>query len=120
MINKKYQTVDEYFKDLPEEKLPFLDLIRKTIRDAIPEAEEVISYNMPAYKFNGMLVYFAAYPNHIGFYPTASGIAAFKDQLQGFKHAKGSVQFRYDQELPIKLIAGMAKFRWKENSRKQA
>ncbi len=114
MTNKKYQTVDEYIEDLPEEKVAILQLMRSCIRKAIPEAEEVISYNMPAYKFNGMLVYFAAYPKHIGFYPTPSGIEAFKDQLKGYKHAKGSVQFPYDQDLPVALIAEMAKFRLEE------
>lgn len=118
MTNKKYQTVNEYFEDLKAEQLGPLQLLRKTIRDAIPEAEEVISYNMPAYKFNGILVYFAAYPGHIGFYPTPSGIAAFKELLKGYKYAKGSVQFPYDQELPVELIAKMTKFRWEENLKK--
>lgn len=77
---------------------------------------EQISYNMPAYKLNGVLVYFAGYKNHIGFYPTGSGIAAFRDELKKYKGAKGSVQFPIDQPLPLTLIARMVKFRVKENA----
>ena len=76
---------------------------------AAPDAEEVISYQMPAYKYYGMLVYFAAYENHIGFYPTASGIETFKKELSIFKGAKGSVQFPLDKPLPFRLITQIVK-----------
>ena len=91
-----------------------------TIRKAAPDAEEVISYQMPAYKCQGMLVYFAGYKNHIGFYPGAAGVAAFKEELSVYKNAKGSVQFPIDKLLPLKLIAEIVTFRVKENAAKAA
>lgn len=118
MDSIKFKTVDEYFEHLPKEYLGLLNQIRQTIREAIPEAEEVISYNMPAYKHKGILVYFALSKNHVGFYPTPSGIEAFKDELKEYKHAKGSVQFPLDKKTPLKLIADMAKYRFEENKLK--
>lgn len=82
---------------------------------AAPQAEEVISYAMPAYRLNGMLVYFAGYAKHIGFYPGAGGIAAFKTELSVYKGAKGSVQFPLDRPLPLKLIEEIIMFRIAEN-----
>lgn len=110
----KYKSVDEYISHMPAGHVEKLQLIRSTIKEAIPEAEEVISYNMPAYKFKRVLVYFALAKKHIGFYPTPSAITAFTDQLIGFKQAKGSVQFPLNQELPLDLIAEMAKYRFRE------
>ncbi len=80
-----------------------------------PDAEEVISYAMPGYKLNGMLVFFAGYARHIGFYPGAGGITEFKTELAGYKSAKGSVQFPLDQPLPLKLVEQIVKFRVKQN-----
>jgi uncharacterized protein YdhG (YjbR/CyaY superfamily) len=85
--------------------------MRQAIRKAAPGAVEVISYGIPAYKQDGMLAWFAAHANHIGFYPGASGIAAFKKELARYKHAKGSVQFPLDEPLPLALITRMVKFR---------
>jgi uncharacterized protein YdhG (YjbR/CyaY superfamily) len=113
----KYNTVDAYFERIPEEHLPRMNEVRKAIREAIPEAEEVISYNMPAYRHNGILVYFADYATHIGFYPTPSCIEAFKPQLISYTYAKGSVQFPYDRPLPLSLIRDMARYRFEEQSR---
>jgi uncharacterized protein YdhG (YjbR/CyaY superfamily) len=89
--------------------------MRRTIHKAAPKAEECISYGIPAFRFRGILVYFAAYRHHIGFYPTASGIRAFKDELSPYKSAKGSVQFAMDRPLPLGLIGRMVRFRVREN-----
>lgn len=107
---------DEYIAGFPENIQRKLNDLRAAIKKAAPEAEESISYCMPAYKFNGMLVYFAAQKNHIGFYPTSSGVAAFKNELAGYKTSKGAIQFPLDKPLPLKLISTIVKFRVKENS----
>ena len=108
-------TVDLYLADFPLETMLLLNQLRETIRKAAPEAEEVISYQMPAYKFHGMLVYFAGCKNHIGFYPTSSGIANFKKELSSYKSSRGSVQFPLDQPLPLELISEIVRFRVAEN-----
>ena len=92
-----------------------LEQIRAVIKAAAPAATETISYSMPAFKLNGMLVWFAAHSNHIGFYPRASGIKAFAKELEGFKVSKGTVQFPMDKPLPVRLIIKMVKYRVKEN-----
>ena len=110
--------VDDYISGFPVETQKLLEQIRTTIKKAAPKAEEVISYGMPAFKLNGMLVYFAGYKNHVGFYPTSSGIANFKKELSIYKGAKGSVQFPLDKPLPLALINQIVKFRLIENSEK--
>ena len=110
--------VDEYISGFPPATRAMLQQLRETIRNAAPDADEVISYAMPAYKLNGMLVYFAGYAKHIGFYPGAGGIAAFKKELSIYKGAKGSVQFPLDQQLPLTLITRIVKFRVKQNLEK--
>lgn len=122
MISQKIipATIDEYIAVFPEVTQKKLEQLRMTIRKAAPDAEEVISYQMPAYKCQGMLVYFAGYKNHIGFYPGAAGVAAFKEELSVYKNAKGSVQFPIDKLLPLKLIAEIVTFRVKENAAKAA
>jgi uncharacterized protein YdhG (YjbR/CyaY superfamily) len=110
--------VDAYiaqFEGLVKERLTEL---RSIIQKSAPQAEEVISYKMPAYKHNGMLVYFAGYKQHIGFYPTASPIAHFADDLSRYKTSKGAVQFPLDKPLPKQLIVRMVKFKLEENQRK--
>jgi uncharacterized protein YdhG (YjbR/CyaY superfamily) len=107
--------VDIYIAGFPVEVQEQLQQLRDTIKKEAPEAVEVISYQMPAYKLNGMLVYFAGYKNHIGFYPTGSGIESFRHKLAGYKTSKGTVQFPIDQPLPIDLITEIVKFRVKEN-----
>lgn len=107
--------VDIYIAGFPAEVQELLQQLRDTIRKEAPEAEEVISYQMPAYKLNGILVYFAGYKNHIGFYPAGSGIENFGRKLSGYKTSKGTVQFPIDQPLPIDLISEMVKFRVSEN-----
>lgn len=111
-------TVDLYIAGFPKEVQKSLERLRATIIKAAPAAEETISYQMPAYKFNGMLVYFAGYKNHIGFYPGASGIKAFTKEIAGYKNAKGSVQFPIDKPLPLDLVSKIVKFRVKENIEK--
>ncbi|OFY87141.1 MAG: hypothetical protein A3F72_16685 [Bacteroidetes bacterium RIFCSPLOWO2_12_FULL_35_15] len=115
---KKPLNIDEYIKNYPKEIQQRLEKIRTTIKNNAPKAEEVISYGMPAFKLNGLLVWFAAHKKHIGFYPKASGIEAFKKELSVFKGAKGSVQFPFDKPLPIGLITKIIKFRVKENLEK--
>ncbi len=109
---------DAYIAGYPKETQKNLKLLRAAIKKAAPQAEEVISYGMPAYKWNGMLVYFAAYEKHIGFYPGSSGIAAFKKELATYKTSKGTVQFPVEEPVPLPLVARIVKFRLKENQEK--
>jgi uncharacterized protein YdhG (YjbR/CyaY superfamily) len=118
MEKTNFKNVAEYISLFPENVRPLLQQMHVTILKAAPKAEEVISYQMPAYKYFGILVYFAGYKNHIGFYPTASGIEAFKKELSVYKGAKGSVQFPLDKPLPVALISKIVKFKLKENIRK--
>jgi uncharacterized protein YdhG (YjbR/CyaY superfamily) len=118
MEKTSFKNVDEYISGFPENVIALLEEMRTTIKKAAPKAEEVISYQMPAYKYFGILVYFAGYKNHIGFYPTASGIEVFKNELSKYKGAKGSVQFPLDKPLPGALISKIVKFKLKENIRK--
>jgi uncharacterized protein YdhG (YjbR/CyaY superfamily) len=115
----KFKTVDEYIYTFPASTQKILKDIRKTIHDAAPKAEDVISYNMPAAKLNGILVYYAAYENHVGFYPTGSGIEAFKNQLEDYKFSKGAIQFPIDKPMPLNLITKIVKFRMKEVQEKE-
>jgi len=112
---KNPKDVDEYISGYPIETQKLLEEMRSTIIKAAPQAEEVISYAIPAFKLNGMLVWFAGYSKHIGFYPGASGIKTFKKELSIYKGAKGSVQFPLDQPLPLGLVTKIVKFRVKEN-----
>jgi uncharacterized protein YdhG (YjbR/CyaY superfamily) len=108
-------TIDQYVNGFPDDVRRILNELRATIRAAAPEASEKISYRMPTFYYNGNLVHFAAYPHHIGFYPTPSGIDAFEDELGKYKRAKGSVQFPIDEPLPLDLIARIVKHRVREN-----
>lgn len=112
---RRYATVDEYIASFPDATQQQLHQLRSIIRHTAPDATETISYNMPAYKQKGMLVYFAAYAKHIGFYPTGSGIAAFIDRLASFKTSKGTVQFPLTQPLPVTLIEEIVRYRVAEN-----
>lgn len=112
--------VDDYIARFPAEVQQLLRQVRQAITAAAPEAQERISYQMPAYTLEGNLVYFAAFKNHIGFYPTASGIERFQAQLAGYKWAKGSVQFPLDQPIPVELIGEIVRFRVEENRARAA
>lgn len=111
----KFDTVGQYLSTFPASTKRKLIDLQKAIRKAAPGADEEIAYNMPAYKLQGPLVYFAGYDKHIGFYPMPSAIEVFKKELSGYKGAKGSVQFPLDQPLPLPLITKIVKFRVKEN-----
>jgi len=118
MDSIKPNNIDEYIASFPKEIQQLLEQVRITIKKAAPKAKEVISYSMPAFKSNGVLVYFAAYKNHIGFYPTSSGIKAFKDEISVYKNSKGAIQFPLNEKLPIGLITRIVKFRSKEDLEK--
>jgi uncharacterized protein YdhG (YjbR/CyaY superfamily) len=118
MKPNNFASVDEYISGFPEETRALLEQVRTTIQKAAPAAEELISYQMPAYRLNGPLVYFAGYAKHIGFYPTGSGIEAFKTYFSAYKSSKGAVQFPLDQPLPLALISKIVKFRVKANLKK--
>ena len=117
-MEPSFKNIDEYISIQTPELQILLEQIRQTIKKAAPEAEEVISYKMPAFKYHGMLVYFAAYKKHIGFYATPTGHAEFKEELSVYKQGKGSVQFPLTQPLPLNLITRIVKFRVKENIKK--
>lgn len=117
----QFKTVDEYIAKFPKDVRDVLEELRRVIREAAPEAEEAISYGMPAFKLHGRsLVFFAAWKNHVGFYPGGpSAIEAFKKELSPYKHAKGSIQFPLDKPIPFDLVRKMVKFRVKENESKK-
>jgi uncharacterized protein YdhG (YjbR/CyaY superfamily) len=121
MGNKKeqYKSIDEYILSFPEPVQKQLLEVRDAIREQAPHAQEKISYQIPTFYLNGNLVHFAAYSRHIGFYPTSSGIHAFKHKLSKYKHAKGSVQFPIEKPLPIALIKKIVRFRVEENLKKK-
>jgi uncharacterized protein YdhG (YjbR/CyaY superfamily) len=112
---KAATSIDEYILSFPPKIQKILQRLRRVIKKAAPGAEEKISYQMPAFAQHGNLVYFAAWKSHIGFYPTSSGIAAFKRELSKHKVAKGSVQFPIEKPLPYGLISRIVKFRVAEN-----
>ena len=114
-----FTTVDEYIALHPPSIKAGLDLLRKTIKTAAPEAEEMISYQMPAYKLKGMLAFFSAAKNHYGFYPTASPIVAFREKLKLYETSKGAIRFPLDKPIPVKLISEMVKWKIRENLAKE-
>jgi uncharacterized protein YdhG (YjbR/CyaY superfamily) len=116
---KKFRTVGEYIAAQPETARTRLEELRETIRQTAPQAEEVMSYNIPAFKYNGaLLVWYAAFKRHIGFYPKASGITEFKKELARYKTSKGAIQFPLDKSVPATLVKRIVKFRVKQNSAK--
>ncbi len=114
------QTIDEYIAGFPTDVQEVLQKIRMTIHEAAPQATEKISYQMPTFYLKGNLVHFAAFKEHIGFYPVPTGIEKFKKELSVYKQGKGSVQFPLDQPMPYDLITKIVKFRVKENLAKAA
>jgi uncharacterized protein YdhG (YjbR/CyaY superfamily) len=115
-----FATIDEYIATFPAEIQAILQEIRATIRAVVPDADEKISYQMPTFYLHGNLVHFAAFKNHIGFYPTPTGIEAFQEQLSAYKSAKGSVQFPLDQPMPLDLIREIVRYRVEESVTKVA
>lgn len=116
--NNKYSNVDEYINQFPDEVQQKLQQLRDIILEAAPEAIEKISYQMPTFYLKGNLVHFAAYKNHIGFYPTPSGIEEFTEELSKYKGGKGSIQFPMFEPLPLDLIRRIVEYRVKENNKK--
>jgi uncharacterized protein YdhG (YjbR/CyaY superfamily) len=117
---KQFKTMDEYINTFPDDVQRILNELRQAIKETTPEAQETINYQIPTFTLNGNLVHFAAFKDHIGFYPTPSGMEAFKEELSAYKGAKGSVQFPIDQPLPLPLIRKIVEYRVKENvERKQ-
>jgi uncharacterized protein YdhG (YjbR/CyaY superfamily) len=120
MENKKAaHTIDEYIASYPKNIQNILEELRQVIRDTAPDAKEVISYQMPAFKQNGILVWFAAFKNHIGFFPKASAIEVFKNKLAPYQISKGTIRFPLNDPLPFDLIKEIVKFRVKEDLNKK-
>ena len=116
--NDAIRSIDDYIAAAPAERRKTLQSLRAAIGAAAPGAEERISYRMPAFYLEGNLVYFALARDHIGFYPTSSGIEAFKPELAAYEISKGTIRFPLDRPLPLKLVARIVKFRVAENLRK--
>lgn len=115
---KPSTAIDQYISTFPPETQKLLNQMREAIRSVAPEAEEVIKYAMPTYVLDGNLVHFAAYKNHIGFYPAPSGLQAFHNEIAHYKNSKGAVQFPLDQPLPLELVKKIVIFRIEENREK--
>ena len=119
--NGKFTTVEEYAASLPAASKKIFAAFRKTIKQAAPEAEELISYNIPALKLHGMLVYFAAWKEHVSMYPRTAGLEkAFKKEMAKYGVSKGTIKFPTVEPLPLDIISNMVKFRVKENLEKEA
>ena len=112
---KKIETIDEYINSFPKDVQDILEMLRQTISELAPEAKETISYQIPTFKLNGNLVHFAAYKKHIGFYPTPSGIEAFREELSPYEVAKCSVKFPLNEPIPYELVKKIVEYRVKEN-----
>jgi len=120
-INPKHtapKSIDEYIAGFPKDVQEKLEKIRMTIRNAAPEAAEKISYQIPTFTLKGNLVHFAAFKNHVGFYPTASGIEKFKSELSAYEGSKGTVRFPLEKPIPFDLISNIVRFRVLENREK--
>ena len=115
MKRTNFQTIDEYIQSFPADVQEILEKMRQTIQRAAPEAHGAISYQMPTFKLNGNLVHFAAFKNHISFYPVPSGIEAFKKELSPHIKGKGTVQFPFNKPIPYELVRKVVEFRVKEN-----
>ena len=120
MEAKRFQNVDEYLSSLSPQVRSILQKLRQTIKKAAPGAEEVISYNMPAFKFHGMLVYFSAFKEHYSLFPFKSAITAFRDRLKSYELSKGTIRLPLTTPVPVKLVTDIIKFRVNENLEKEA
>lgn len=117
-IKKEFSTIDEYIASFPKEIQEILESIRKSIKSSAPNATETISYQMPAFRLNGILGYFAAFKNHIGFYPTPSAITQFSKELSNYEFSKGAIKFPLNEPIPLELIKKIVEFRVKEDTNK--
>lgn len=120
MAKTDYKTIDQYHKAHPAEVVERMQAIRNAVHKAVPGAEEVISYQIPCFKYNGYLIYYSAYAKHISLsYPFSKEfLTQFKEELKNYKVSKSAIQFPHDEKLPIKLITQMIAFRKKENEQK--
>lgn len=114
------KTVDEYIRAFPPEVRSMLTTIRKTIKAAAPQAEELISYGIAGYKYKGVLIYFAGFTNHVGVYPAPRNVEAFKKDLSVYKGGKSTIQLQVGKPVPVNLIKRIIKFRMKANEEKAA
>lgn len=115
---RRSKEVDVYIKNFPKGTQTILNKVRSTIRKAVPQAEETMSYGIPTFRLNGNLVHFGGFKKHIGFFPTSSSVLKFKKELLPYKTSKGTVQFPLDKSIPFDLIYKITKFRVIENSKK--
>ncbi len=118
MAKTDFKTIDEYITTFPKEVQVTLETVRQTIHKAVPEAEEVISYQIPAFKYHGFILYFSGYANHFSISSPPPTLDVFKDELANYKVSKSTVQFPYDQPVPKELISKIAKYRAQENLKK--
>ena len=116
---KTTNPIDQYIESQPASVRPGLEKLRQTIKKTAPGAEEVLSYKIPAFKFHGMLLWFAAFKNHYGLYPYSKTIQVFKDKLTGYEVTKGTIKFPLDKPIPVKLVMEIVKFRVKESLDKE-
>jgi uncharacterized protein YdhG (YjbR/CyaY superfamily) len=115
-----FQTIDEYVKTFPKNIQKILGTVRQAIKKSAPAAEEAISYQIPTFKLKGNLVHFAAFKNHIGFYPGAEAIKVFQKKISSYKSSKGTIQFPIDRPMPLTLISKIVEYRAKVNSSKDS
>jgi len=114
----KPTTIDEYIADQPQDIRPIMEELRQIVNKNAPDAQEVISYGMPAYKLHGMLLYFSAFTNHYSLFAFPDAIVAFKDKLKGYEQSKGTIRFPLDKPVPVKLITEIVKYKVNENIKK--
>lgn len=120
MNDKKtvYGSIDEYIAAFPPDVRDILQTLRRVIQESAPEAKEKISYQMPTFELHGNLVHFAAFKHHIGFYPAPDGVEEFREEIKAYQTSKGTIQFPYDQPLPVELIRRIVAFRAERNLEK--
>ncbi len=114
MEGKRAKTLDAYIKNYPPKIQVRLRIIKNIVRKVAPRAEEAISYGMPAFKLNGVLIYFSAFKNHIGLYPFPGTMKALQKETKGYKTSKSTIQFQHEEKLPTALITKIVKFRLRE------
>ena len=119
MTKTRPKTIDDYIAGYPKDAQRLLQKMKLTIRKAAPKSEERISYSMPAFDQDGILVWFAAFKEHIGFYPKTSAITSFKKDLTKYEVSKGTIRFPMDKPLPVSLVSRIVKYRIKENRDKK-
>ena len=119
-MSEKITTIDEYIAGFPEDVQIILQNIRKTIHAAAPEAQEALAYGIPTFKLHGNLVHFGGFKKHVSFFPTASGVERFQEELSAYKISKGTVQFPLDAPIPYDLIGRITAYRRQENLEKAA